>query len=140
MSIVSRCSDEIQLFHEVLQRWLCGDSEEPRSDLNYMSAALANDMILVSPAGKIEAQGELLNRLSSAYGARPDVRIRISDYEPIMVSKNNLLARYIETRTCPDTQDVRVSTVLFSQENDLPNGVAWRHVHETWLATEKDSQ
>jgi hypothetical protein len=138
VSIVSRCSDEIHLFHEVLQRWLCGESEEPRLDLNYMSAALAHDMLLVSPVGKIEAQEELLNRLSSAYGARPDVRIRISDYEAIMESKNNLLARYIETRTCPETQDVRVSTVLFSQENGLPNGVTWRHIHETWLATEKN--
>jgi hypothetical protein len=116
-----------------LQCWLCGVSHDRESDFKYISLVLAPDLELVSPTGGIENHSELVKRLSLAYGARPNLSIHISHYMPIWTTENTILARYVETRECPRGSDKRVSTALFSKNIDLPNGVSWNYIHETWL-------
>ena len=43
------------------------------------------------------------------------------------------LVMYEEWHSLKGEESARLSTVLFEKRAGAPNGVAWLHVHETWL-------
>jgi hypothetical protein len=44
-----------------------------------------------------------------------------------------LLVTYEEWQQSGDQTTARLSTALFRDKPDAPNGLEWLHVHETWL-------
>ena len=46
------------------------------------------------------------------------------------------LATYEEWHDLPGAGNGRLSSVLFGEDDEAPNGVVWLHLHEVWIERE----
>lgn len=122
---------EIGELHEFFQGWLRGELA-PES-CRRLETALAEDFAMVVPSGRVLERDELLTGLRRRRGEAPSLTIRIE--EPVLRASRPgwRLATYRERQRNDGEETVRISTVLFREDADGPNGLRWIHVHETWV-------
>ena len=99
--------------------------------------ALAPEFAIISPRGVLTARDPLIQELEAAHGTQGDpaspFRIWIEDYRPHWRIDDLSLVTYQEWQERSGAVTARLSTALFRRHAEAPNGVAWLHVHETWL-------
>lgn len=134
MAMQSACLREIGELHDFFQAWMRG--ELPRTDAAFarFPAALDARFMLISPAGQAAGVEETVAWIRSAHGSRPDFRLWTTDHQVRFEAAGCVLATYQEWQTRDGVTTTRLSSVLFRADPAAPNGVAWVHVHETWLA------
>jgi hypothetical protein len=62
-----------------------------------------------------------------------DFAIEIEDVRPGWEAGGNILVTYVEAQCRADVWTRRRASALFTENSSMPNGVAWQHLHETWL-------
>jgi hypothetical protein len=132
MSRVSNCRKEVEEFHAVLQAWLSGDEPRNNESLMRFINSIDDECILIAPGGTVESSQSLIARLSNAFGVSRGIRIWTTDFALIEGFGSFVLARYTEWREIDGAKNSRYTTVLFVDDERSPNGVKWRHIHETW--------
>ncbi|HMN29477.1 MAG TPA: hypothetical protein PKE45_15105 [Caldilineaceae bacterium] len=71
--------------------------------------------------------------IRSGYGSRPGFRLWT---EAIIVRQQQAglwLATYVEGQEINGMLNRRLSSAFFCEQPSAPRGLAWLHVHETWL-------
>ena len=134
----SRCEKEIIELHRFFVEWMTG--ELPRTDAAFARAAdvLADGITMITPEAEVMGCEPLLGAIKTAHGAftPPDqtFRIWIKNYDCRFVSGDLCLATYEEWQREPEhPRTGRVSSVAFGHRPELPHGLEWLHVHETWI-------
>lgn len=125
---------EIVELHDFFQGWLGGTL--PNTDAVYarLVDTMAAEFSIVTPGGVQIPRAVLLEQLRAAYGSRPGWTIWIENAAVRYQQNGVIIATYEEWQRHADgTITGRLSTVVFSEQADTPNGVRWVHVHETWL-------
>lgn len=125
---------EIVELHDFFQGWLGGTL--PATDAVYarLSATQAPEFVIVTPSGELIPSEQLLAQLRAAHGSRPGLRMWIENAELRFTQGGLTVATYEEWQRHADgTVTGRLSTVVFRDQPGTPNGLAWVHVHETWL-------
>jgi len=140
MSLIeTRCQTEVVDLHRFFVAWFCGQLPQTETAFARLSKVLAEGMVLISPAGTIQTRGQILLWISQAYGSRaemsPPFRIWIEDFRLRHHRDGLALATYIEWQEVAGQTNARLSSALFAEKPDSPNGVVWLHVHETALAS-----
>lgn len=126
---------EIVDLHAFFEQWLGGAL--PATDAAY--ARLTDTMdpafAIVTPAGALVERAVLVPQLRAAHGSRPGWRIWI-ERPALRFQRGELTgATYEEWQHRADgVVTARLSTVVLRAQAGTPNGLAWLHVHETWLA------
>jgi hypothetical protein len=102
---------------------------------------LADDFRLIHPSGSWRTREEILSGLRRGHGRRPGLTIEIRNAHVLRTGPERCLATYEEWQHGPDATDGRLSTVVFRRtaDRDLPNGLLWEHVHETWMQAPPDA-
>ena len=121
--------EEITALHAEFGRWLRGEGEE---DMSRIESALAPDMTFVTAQGAIIERERLMADIATTFGSR-QLRIRIENPTAHWSTSDMILATYEEWHEHADYITGRQSTAVFRIDPDGPNGVRWRHVHETWI-------
>lgn len=121
---------EIVDLHEFFQGWLRGELEP--AAIGRLEAALADDFGMVLPSGRRLERRELVSGLRGQQGEVPSLAIRIEAPVLRAAGEGWRLAVYREHQRSEDGENARISTVLFREDPDGPNGLRWVHVHETW--------
>lgn len=124
---------EIIELHAFFERWLSGDDPPTDEAFQRVRTALADGFELISPDGRRVERTPLLDRLRDAHGAIPEKRIWIESPRLRYAHGPVQVATYEEWQEDDEGRDGRLSTVVFQQVPDAPNGLVWQHVHETWL-------
>lgn len=128
-----RCRREIVGLHDQFVRWFTGTID--RDGFDRIEAALAPEFELVTPDGdRLERDG-VLEWLRDSYGREEpgDMEIDIEDVALLETTDTHALARYEEWERTTDGRTGRISTALFRQDPDAPEGVTWVALHETAL-------
>ncbi|MHA1538338.1 MAG: hypothetical protein ACTSUD_12335, partial [Alphaproteobacteria bacterium] len=120
--------------------WLSGALANTAQAFARCAGALAEDFVLIGPHGQATSRKILLGQLESAHGAHansdPAFAIRIE--KPTLVHQwaDQALFTYEEWQDGARGAKGgtgRISTALFVRQPSAPTGVAWRHLHETWI-------
>lgn len=119
---------EIIGLHRAFEAWFAGRLDTMRR----IEEALAPDLTFISPRGDLVGRGEILDGLRASRGMR-DVGIRIVAPQALWRGDDTLLAGYEEWHDHSDYSTARRSTALFTAAPEAPEGLLWRHVHETWI-------
>jgi len=131
-----RCSREIHQLHRFFVDWFTGSLPDDASTFARLDRALAEGFQMIAPDGHRLGKPELLERLRSAHGAHSDdafdIEIRNIDVRH-MLSPLCLLTYEEWQQHGQAAPTGRLSSVLFRDLEDAPNGVEWLHVHEVWL-------
>lgn len=130
--LVSKCATEVVGFHQFLERWMRGEITDPSAATPFQSAFVA-DSLLITPNGTLDTQTSLGERLTRARGAFPDIRIWTDQFAPVWEMEDSALVQYREWRSFLGQTTGRISSVLFRKKPDVPAGVVWVYMHETWL-------
>jgi hypothetical protein len=93
----------------------------------------------VTPSGETLDRDIVLRELRAAHAsadAAAPVRIEIRGFVDRVVTDAAALVTYEEWQFAADVlQNRRTSTALFIPAPAAPNGVVWRHLHETLFAS-----
>lgn len=126
---------EIKALHQFFQDWFNGTLPRTEESFVRFSSVMGSDFEIVSPQGQLVARSPLLERLEAAHGIYRDQPCRIWVENPRVrqVAADLWLATYEEWQDREGQTRGRLSSALFQARSTAPNGVIWRHVHETWL-------
>ncbi len=121
---------EIDDLHAYFQAYFLGteDSLEP------VEAALHADFSMVGPHGGQSNRDETIAAVRNGHAHTKSLEIWITDHRLLYETTEVLVAGYVEHHRLSDRSNHRLSTVVFVETPDAPNGVRWLRVHETWLA------
>lgn len=123
---------EIEDAHDFFAHWFRGaggaDAFAARAK------AFHADFTMVTPDGRLIDRTALLARIEAMQGARDsDFVIDVEAADPLWHNETAVLVTYIEAQAGHGPPNARRATALFEADAAAPNGVVWRHVHETWL-------
>jgi hypothetical protein len=130
-----RCCSEIIELHQFFQDWFNAVISDTDAEFSRFADVMADTFVIVSPAGKLQERAPLFAGLRAAYGKRPGIRIWIEDVRVGFHQEGIAIATYAEWQQLGEAITARLSTVVFRERPDAPNGLEWLHVHETWLPT-----
>lgn len=120
---------EVDELHEFFQALFHGQIDS----LDRADAGFGPDFTFVGPDGSLADRGQILQMLESGRGHSSQLRISVEAHRTIVETDALIVGEYIEVHEVSDGGNRRRSTVVFDVDPEGPNGVRWRHVHETWL-------
>lgn len=139
-SLRDRCEEEVLGLHRFFERWYRGEPDPSGEEFARVSDVLTEDFRMVNPDGALVTRSELLAGLRSVHGTKPGgpqgFRIRIERLAYRMLGRGMAAVTYEEWHEAGTRSKGRISTAIFREHDDTPNGVEWVHVHETWLPTD----
>jgi len=134
---LSSCKKEIIELHQFFEDWAKGDIQQ--NELDRLHSVLAPEFTIVTPEAKMIRKNQLLEMIESGYSKfdtqANQYSIWIEEVSSRKVTSNTFLSTYKEWQIIDGTEQARLSTVLFQKKDNLPNGLLWQHVHETWIST-----
>ena len=131
--MVDVCRKEIEELHQFFQDWFNGDLPETAVSFARFADVMAPDFEMVSPNGRSVPITSLQPALRHRYNSWQNGRIWIKNVRVHCQKGVLLLVVYEEWQAVDGEENGRLSSVLFQQQPNLPNGLLWLYVHETWL-------
>ncbi|MEM7346492.1 MAG: hypothetical protein AAF485_19800 [Chloroflexota bacterium] len=129
---------EVIELHQFFEGWLSGTLPNTEENFQRVAQVLAETFTMVSPAGEELDQPPMINYLRDGWGARSSLKIWVDQCRILNETPELIVARYEEWQQVAGGEEtVRVSTAVFRDAPDTPNGVTWLHVHETWATSAK---
>lgn len=123
---------EVHDLHRFFEGWLSGT--EPRGGFERCAGALAPGFVQIDPGGQVNERDRLIARLEAAHGrGGPGFRIRVADCVPRVVAGDLCLIEYVEHQETISGPTARRSSALLGRAPATPTGVAWLHLHESWI-------
>jgi len=133
-TIEARCRQEVVALHQFFQDWYRGRLPNTGQSFARLANVLAKDFLIIGPDANQIGQPALLDALREAHGSKPSFKIWIENVRLHRYENGLALATYQEWQQSQGSDPTaRLSTVFFKDKAGLPNGLAWLHVHETWL-------
>jgi hypothetical protein len=131
---LAACAREISELHDFFQGWLEGTLAPDDEHFARFTEATAAGFTLIGPDGSSAGREATAAWIRAAHGTRRGFRLWTDDHVLRAAGPDWALATYREHQTRDGLTSTRLSTVLFVADAAAPNGLAWLHVHETWLA------
>lgn len=137
MTFAENCAREAVRLHEVLEAWLLGTMPRTPEAFSEFSSPIAKDFVVISPKGTVTEYAPLIEEFEGLHGqlaGKEDAfQITVEDFRVLRHLDDKVLATYEEWHVLDGKSSARLSTALFGPREDLPLGVEWLHIHETWL-------
>jgi hypothetical protein len=132
-----RCVAQIGELHRVIEDWLGGRVPRTPAAFAAFAGAHAPGFTMVTPDGALLGRDELLPGFEGAHGSAPGLQIRITDVAVVHADAGGVVVTYEEWQDGPAGRSGRRSTVLLERDDAAPHGLRSRHLHETWIASER---
>jgi hypothetical protein len=132
-----RCAAQIRDLHQVIEDWLGGVG--PRAPDAFAAFVDAHSLgfTMITPDGTLLGRDELLPGFEEAHGTVPGLRIRISDIAVVHADTSGVVVTYEEWQEGSTGRPGRRSTVLLERDDAAPHGLRSRHLHETWINSDR---
>ncbi|TVQ54420.1 MAG: DUF4440 domain-containing protein [Phycisphaerales bacterium] len=137
MNIQEHIEREIIELHEFFQQWYRGELPKTDEAFGRFSRVMAPDFQIILPGGHVLDRDAILDHVRKGHGEDRKVAggftIEIRNVRHRFTAGKIIVATYEEWHGDGDESRGRVSSVVFSTDDTKPNGLYWRHLHETWL-------
>jgi hypothetical protein len=134
-SLAALAEAEVRARHDFFVDWFTGRADQAAFDT--CARAFAPDMRRIGPEGAVQDRAAILAMLRAARAARPgDFAITIEMGIAQDLAPGTVLVTYDEGQVIGPRHTLRRSTAVFTADPAAPEGVVWRHLHETWIENE----
>jgi len=132
-SLLSRASAEVVDLHRFFVDWF--DKRRcDTADFSRFERVMGEDFSMVVPSGQLLDRAAVLGHVKASRGTFDgDFAISIEDIRPAWQSGDVIVLTYVEAQQRAGQASRRRSSTIFTANSSAPNGVEWRHLHETWL-------
>lgn len=131
------CEREAIELHDFLRDWLIGALPRTTEAFARFRDVMGEGLDVISPLGTTTARDPLLAEFESIHGQLSakagSFEIWIENFALKRHLGDTALCTYEEWHKLDGATSARLTTVLYGPKAGAPNGVAWLHVHETWL-------
>ncbi len=130
--------NEVIRLHDFFVEWMTGAVDQTDEVFEQFSKSMSDDFYIVAPSGQLTQRENLIAGLYSTYNKRSNFRIWIENVVVRQSLDNVIVATYEEWQEFKDSNEVtaRLSTVVFTIDERVPNQLLWRCVHETGLPSD----
>lgn len=129
---------EVEDLHRFFVDWFggrCTNTDEVFE--RRLNQRLAADFALIQPSGLVLERGPLVGALRHAWGTNPKLEIEIHEPAARLIGPDTILITYQEwqrnARNASRANGKRLSTAIMRRSAEVPEGMLWLHVHETWI-------
>ncbi|TIT90482.1 MAG: DUF4440 domain-containing protein [Mesorhizobium sp.] len=132
-SLLSRASAEVVDLHRFFVDWF--DRRRcDRADFSRFESVMGEGFSMVVPSGQLLDREAVLEHVKASRATfNGDFAISIEDIRPGWGTGDLVVLTYVEAQQRAGKQSRRRSSAVFTTNSSAPNGVEWRHLHETWL-------
>lgn len=124
---------EVGELHRFFQDWYRGELEDEA--FRRFSGVMGEGFTIILPDARVLPRQEIIDAVRSQKGSDAQAELWIENVRLVHSEAEFLVATYEEWQGRAGHQARgRLSTVVFTRDEDAPNGLIWRHVHETWLS------
>ncbi|QKD05039.1 DUF4440 domain-containing protein [Mesorhizobium loti] len=132
-SLFSRASAEVVDLHRFFVDWFV-PARADTVDFDRFEHVMGEDLGMVTPDGIVLDRAEVVDHVRSSRASCDDsFTISIEDIRPGWQSADTIVVFYVEAQLRGGKHSRRQSSAVFTTSSSAPNGVEWRHLHETWL-------
>jgi hypothetical protein len=132
-SLFSGAKAEITEIHAFFVHWFIEASVDTH-EFKRLEESFDAEFAMVTPDGKLHTRAEVLLRLHKAKASmEKKFAIDIEEITLLWDDGDAVLVGYVEAQSIGGRHTRRRSTALFEKRDATANGVAWRHLHETWV-------
>lgn len=130
---------EVIDLHRFFEDWFggyCENSEEVFAER--LLSRMHKDFNIILPGGMMIFGAHFWPEFRKLYGSNPDfhISIRAVEQKPLAGGPVYLVTYQEWQRNALQSKpqdNGRLSSAVFVDDADAPNGIKWFHVHETWL-------
>ena len=129
LDIVAR---EVRELHRFFQDWYRGELEN--ETFQRFSGVMGKGFEIILPDASALPRQTIIDAVRSQKGSDPVAELWIENVRLIHSEPEFVVATYEEWQGRKGQEARgRLSTVVFSRNENAPNGLVWMHVHETWI-------
>lgn len=130
---------EIIRLHEFFVEWMTGILIQTDESFALCADSMSENFYIVAPSGQLTARDALVEGLYNTYNQRQGFRIWIENVQVRHTLGGVIVATYEEWQELEGKTNARLSTVVFTADKSMPNGLLWQCVHETRLPQPNDN-
>ena len=131
------CEREVREFHAFLRDWLVGAVPRTAESFARFAGVMGEGLEVIGPRGGVTGREALVSEFEGLHGELAGdadaFEIWIENFRCRWAVGDHALVTYEEWHRRQGAELARLSTALFGRAEATPCGVAWLHVHETWL-------
>lgn len=131
MDILAAARAEVIARHAFFVGWFRG--KLPDAAMAAAERVFAPDMRMIPPDGTVLHRADVMAMLQAARNTRTAGFVIEVDVREARMLGDMALVIYDEHQVIEGVKTARRSSALFSVDEGAPEGVVWRHVHETWI-------
>ncbi|WP_095198915.1 DUF4440 domain-containing protein [Mesorhizobium carmichaelinearum] len=132
-TLFSKASAEVIDLHRFFVNWFVPGRAD-KVDFDRFERAMGDGLSMVAPDGKVLDRAAVVDHVRSSRATCDDgFAISIEDIRPGWQSADTIVVFYVEAQQRAGKHSRRQSSAVFTTSSSAPNGVEWRHLHETWL-------
>ena len=132
-SLFSRASAEVIDLHRFFVDWFVA-ARADTVDFSRFERAMGDGLSMVAPDGKVLDRNAVVDHVRTSRATCDEgFAISIEYIRPGWQDANTIVVFYIEAQLRAGKHSRRQSSAVFTTSSSAPNGVEWRHLHETWL-------
>lgn len=137
-TLFDRASAEIVALHRFFVEWYDRGTAEA-ADFSLFECVMGPGMQMIPPSGAVLDRDQVIGHVHANRGAFDgDFAIEIADIRPAWQAGNAIVVTYVEKQRRAGGTTARRASALFTENPSTPNGVEWRHLHETWMQAAND--
>ena len=132
-SLFSRASAEVIDLHRFFVDWFVV-ARADTVDFGRFEAVMGEGLTMIAPSGAILDRDAVVDRVRQSRATCDEgFAISIEDIRPGWQADDMIVVLYVEAQLRGGKRSRRQSSAVFTTSSSAPNGVEWRHLHETWL-------
>ncbi|AZO14650.1 hypothetical protein EJ069_07820 [Mesorhizobium sp. M2A.F.Ca.ET.043.05.1.1] len=132
-SLFSRASTEIVDLHRFFVDWFIAVRADA-VDFGRFEAVMGEGLTMIAPSGAVLGRDAVVDHVRQSRATCDDsFAISIEDIRPGWQTDDTIVVLYVEAQLRDGKLSRRQSSAIFTTSSSAPNGVEWRHLHETWL-------
>ncbi|MEI9428347.1 hypothetical protein [Mesorhizobium sp. Cs1299R1N3] len=131
--LFSRGSAEVVDLHRFFVDWFIAERAD-QVDFGRFEAVMGEGLTMIAPGGQILDRDAVIDHVRSSRATCDNgFAISIEDIRPGWQAAGTIVVLYVEAQLRAGKHSRRQSSAVFTTSSSAPNGVQWRHLHETWL-------
>ena len=131
--LFAQASAEIVDLHRFVVDWFVA-ARADNVDFGRFEAVMGEGLTMIAPSGAILDRDAVVDHVRQSRASCDDgFAISIEDIRPGWQTDDTIVVLYVEAQLRGGKRSRRQSSAVFTPNSSAPNGVQWRHLHETWL-------
>ncbi len=132
-SLFSHASAEVVDLHRFFVDWFV-EARAGTVDFSRFERVMGEGFSMIAPSGQILDRNAVVDHVRDSRASCDDgFAISIEDIRPGWQTADTIVVLYVEVQLRAGKHSRRQSSAVFTTSSSAPNGVEWRHLHETWL-------